>query len=197
MSNPQLLVVIASTRPGRVGLPVGRWFEDAAKRHGKFDVRLADLAEVNLPIFNEPNHPATRQYVLDHTKAWSQIVAPADAFALVTPEYNFGPTPALVNAMNYLYHEWSYKPAGFVSYGGISGGVRAVQVTKLMLTTLKIMPMYEAVTIPNVQQMIEKDASGAPASFKAGEVHEKAAKVMLDELRKWSEALKTMRTPAA
>ena len=59
----------------------------------------------------------------------------------VTPEYNFGPPPPLVNALNYVYKEWNYKPAGIVSYGGVSGGVRSALVEKITLTTLKMMPM--------------------------------------------------------
>jgi NAD(P)H-dependent FMN reductase len=106
---------------------------------------------------------------------------------LVTPEYNFGPTPALLNALNYVYSEWNYKPAAFVSYGGVSGGMRAVQVTKLTLTTLKIVPVLEAVTIPQVSHRV-KDGR-----FEAEEIHVKSAETMLTELHRWAEALKPMR----
>src|SRR3546814_1428758 len=83
------------------------------------------------------HHPRLGKYQHEHTRRWSESVAAADAFALVTPEYNFGPTPALLNALNYVYTEWNYKPAAFVSYGGVSGGIRAVQLTKPVLCTLK------------------------------------------------------------
>jgi NAD(P)H-dependent FMN reductase len=112
----------------------------------------------------------------------------------VTPEYNFGPTPALTNAMNYLYHEWSYKPVGFVSYGGLSGGMRGVQIAKGLATTLKMMPMYEAVPIPSVFGLIGDE--GGQKVFKANEHHEKGAVSLLDETLKWAVALRTIRKPA-
>ena len=76
-------------------------------------------------------HPRLQEYQHAHTKRWAESVNSADAFAFVTPEYNYGPSPALVNALNYVYVEWNYKPGGFVSYGGVSGGLRAVQAVKL------------------------------------------------------------------
>src|SRR5689334_11855251 len=105
----QLAVVIASTRPGRAGLPIGRWFHDLASQHGKFaTTKLVDLAEVNLPLFDEPEHPRLRKYQHQHTKDWSAIVAAADAFVVVTAEYNYTPPPSLVNALDFVYQEWNY-----------------------------------------------------------------------------------------
>lgn len=183
----RLNIVVASTRPGRVGQMVADWFDGVARRHGAFDVHLVDLADFNLPVYDEPRHPRLQQYEHDHTRRWSESVAAADAFALVTPEYNFGPTPALLNALNYVYTEWNYKPAAFVSYGGISGGMRAVQATKLTLTTLKMVPILEAVTIPMVSQRL-KDGS-----FEAEEIHLQSAEAMLAELHRWAQALKPLR----
>ena len=116
-----LQVIVASTRKGRSGLGVAQWFLDRTKQHGKFDVELIDLQAVNLPLLDEPNHPRLRQYQHAHTKSWSATISRADAYVFVTPEYNFGPPPALINALDYVYLEWNYKPAGFVSYGGVSG----------------------------------------------------------------------------
>jgi len=185
-----LNVIIASTRPGRVGLPVGQWFYDYAKNHGSFDVHLLDLADFNLPIFDEPHHPRMQKYEHEHTRRWAAAIAPADAYAFVVPEYNFGPTPALVNALNYLYLEWNDKPAGFVSYGGVSGGIRSVQQTKLLVTTLRMMPIMDQVMIPNVHGLV-KDGK-----FEAQDVHTQSADAMLKELKRWAEALKTMRSTA-
>jgi NAD(P)H-dependent FMN reductase len=116
-------------------------------------------------------------------------VEAGDAFVFVTPEYNFGPPPPLVNALNYLYLEWNHKPAAFVSYGGVSGGMRSVHTTKLTLLALRMAPIVETVLIPMVPQHIDKETG----AFRASEVHEGSAKVMLDELARWSEALKTLR----
>src|SRR5690348_6985079 len=125
-----LLVVIASTRPGRVGPAVADWFVDEARKHAGFDVEVADLAELAMPLFDEPAHPSTGQYVHEHTKRWSAMVADAAPCVFVMPEYNHSYDAALKNALDYLLREWAYKPVAFVSYGGGSGGLRAVQAIK-------------------------------------------------------------------
>ena len=132
----KLHTIIASTRPGRVGLHVGKWFHEYALKHGGFDATLVDLADFDLPVYDEPHHPRLQKYEREHTKRWAESVRSADAFVFVTPEYNYSPSPSLVNALDYVYLEWNYKPAGFVSYGGVSGGLRAVQVVKLQATAL-------------------------------------------------------------
>ena len=185
----QLQSIICSTRPGRVGPSVARWFNAFAVSHGQFDARLIDLAEVGLPLYDEPHHPRLQTYTKDHTKKWAQTVAQADAYVFVTPEYNYGPPPSFINALNYLYVEWNYKPCGFVSYGGISGGMRAVQLEKQLVTTLKMMPMVEAVSIPFFTQFITDSGE-----FAGEEPHEKSASVMLTELARWSDALRPLRS---
>ena len=134
------------------------------------------------------SHPRLQKYQHAHTKRWAESVNSADAFAFVTPEYNYGPSPSLVNALNYVYVEWNYKPAGFVSYGGVSGGLRAVQAVKLQATTLKLVTPPEGVPIPNVMQFIDKDKI-----FRSNELIDASAKTMLDELLKWAGPLKQMR----
>ncbi len=184
----KLHVIIASTRPGRIGLPIGNWAHAQAKAHAKFEVTLVDLKEVALPLLDEPKHPRLQQYEHAHTKAWSATIAAADAFVLVTPEYNYSTSPALLNALDFLYVEWNYKPAAFVSYGGISGGLRAVEMAKQTLTTLKVVPIVESVTLPFAAKQI------ADEKFAATETNEKAATAMLDELHRWATTLRTMRS---
>ena len=157
-----------------------------AKEHGKFDVQVADLKELKLPILDEPHHPRLKKYVHDSTKAWSAIVDASDAFVFVTPEYNYTLPPALVNALDTVYHEWTYKPIGFVSYGGVSGGMRAVQTAKLMVTGFKMMPMIEAVNIPFFSQLIERACS------RATKLMTRPLPVMLDELLRWANAMKVL-----
>jgi NAD(P)H-dependent FMN reductase len=185
---PKLHTIIASTRPGRIGPSVAQWFHDFAIANGKFEAELVDLAEFNLPLYDEPHHPTLKKYQHEHTKRWSASVAAADAFVIVTPEYNFSAPPSLVNALDYLYGEWSYKPVAFVSYGGVSGGMRSVQTTKLHVTTLKMVPLVEAVTIPFVWQHLNE--SGV---FTPNDHHLKSAGDLLAELHRWSEALRTLR----
>jgi len=183
----KLTVVLASVRDGRAGEAIAQWFVTRAKEHGKFDIEIADLKELDLPIMNEPQHPRLKKYVHESSKRWSGIVGGSDAFVFVTPEYNYTMPPALVNALDTVYHEWTYKPVGFVSYGGVSGGMRSVQTAKLMVTGFKMMPMVEAVNIPFYTQLIENGV------FKSNETHDKAVGPMLDELLRWSEALRTLR----
>src|SRR4051812_45903877 len=165
---PNLTVVLGSVREGRVCEPIANWFVERARQHGKFDVHVADLKELNLPILNEPHHPRLKKYIHESTKTWSTIVDGSDAFVFVMPEYNYTTAPALVNALDTVYHEWTYKPVGFVSYGGPSGGMRAVQTTKLMVTSFKMVPVMEAVNIPFFQQLLENGV------FKGNEVQDKA-----------------------
>jgi len=185
----RLHTVICSTRPGRIGPAVARWFHGAARAHGGFDAHLVDLADFDLPLLDEPEHPRLQNYRNAHTKAWSASVAAADAFVLVTPEYNYSAPPALVNALHYLSREWNYKPAAFVSYGGISGGIRAVQAEKLILTTLKMVPLLEAVTIPWVTQLLDAEKK----VFTPNEVIAGSVAPMLEELARWAAALKPLR----
>ncbi|MEK8174695.1 NAD(P)H-dependent oxidoreductase [Streptomyces sp. M19] len=146
----KLEIIVTSTRPGRIGLSVGQWLEAEARAHSGFEeVELVDLAEVNLPFMNEPNHPRLAQYTHQHTRDWSAKVAEADAFVLVMPEYNHSFNAELKNALDYLHGEWQYKPVGLAGYGGVSGGVRAAQAIKPVLTALKMTPVVEAVTIPS------------------------------------------------
>jgi NAD(P)H-dependent FMN reductase len=183
-----LTIIIASTRPGRAGLPIAQWFTTRAERHGGFDVTVVDLADVALPFLDEPNHPKLRKYTKPHTKKWSATVDAADAFVFVTPEYNFGYPAPLKNAIDFLHHEWAYKPVGFVSYGGVAAGTRSVQQLKQVVTALKMTPLFEAVNIPFHTQFINDDGE-----VEANETMEKAADAMLDELVRTEAALRPLR----
>jgi NAD(P)H-dependent FMN reductase len=177
MSKPILAIVIASTRPGRVGPKFAEWFRERAAAHGSFDVELIDLAQVNLPLFDEPKQPRLHQYVHQHTIAWSLMVTRVDAFVFVTPEYNFGYNAALKNAIDYLSLEWADKAAGFVSYGGVAAGTRAVQQLKQVLTALKMVTVAESVNIPFFPQFIDEAGKVRP-----NDAMTRAADAMLDEL---------------
>jgi NAD(P)H-dependent FMN reductase len=185
---PTLQVIIASTRPGRVGEPVADWFARRAREHGAFAIDVVDLAELDLPLMDEPNHPRLRRYEHGHTKDWSARVGAADAFAFVTPEYNHSYTAPLKNAVDFLHQEWAYKPVGFVSYGGIAAGTRAVQALKPVLLALKMTPVVEAVNVPFVRQFIDEEERFVP-----NEVLEQAADAMLDELIRLDGALRALR----
>lgn len=183
-----LKIIIASTRPGRKGPALGNWIFDFSKNNPEFSAEVLDLAEINLPFLDEPNHPRLQKYEHQHTKDWSEKIVTADAFIFVTPEYNFGYPAPLKNALDFLYNEWAYKPVAFVSYGGISGGIRCVQMLKQVVTAMKMMPIVEAVNVPFfIKYLDDQD------NFTPDEIIEKSAQAMLKELAHWAESLKTMR----
>lgn len=180
-------IIVGSTRPGRKSEAVARWVREIAVGRGDADYELVDIESFGLPLLDEPVPPSMGQYSKEHTKRWAEKIASLDAFVFVTPEYNFATPPSLVNALDHLLGEWQYKAAGFVSYGGVSGGLRATQMTRMLLTSFKIVPMVEQVIIPFVANEL-KDGR-----FPGNEKTDKSAQVMLDELLKWTNALRGLR----
>jgi NAD(P)H-dependent FMN reductase len=177
VAKPVLQVIIGSTRPGRVGSAVADWIIDRARAQGDFEVEVTDLAVVDLPLFDEPEHPRLRRYVHQHTKDWSAVVDRSDAFIFVIPEYNHGFNAATKNAIDYLSQEWQDKPVGIVSYGGASGGTHAAVMLKQVLGALKMEPVTDSVTIASVREQIDEDGRIKPTgSMEAG------AAAMLAEL---------------
>ncbi|HEX6872620.1 MAG TPA: NAD(P)H-dependent oxidoreductase [Micromonosporaceae bacterium] len=187
---PRLTVIVASTRPGRSGRQIADWFTATAARQGDFEITLADLAEIKLPFLDEPHHPSEGRYVHDHTRRWSAVVDASDAFVFVMPEYNAGFNAPLKNAIDFLYHEWRYKPVGFVSYGTTASGHRAVQMIKQVVMILRMTPVADAVSIP-LKQYVDQDGKLVPAA-----AMEEAAVKMLGELRRFADAFAGLRAPA-
>jgi NAD(P)H-dependent FMN reductase len=184
----RLKILITSTRPGRVSPLFAEWIETLAKTIPSFEVEILDLARINLPFLDEPEHPVKRQYVHEHTKVWSQKIDEADAFVIIATEYNFGFTAVFKNAIDYLHHEWKHKPVGFVGYGGVAGGTRSIQMMKLVLTSVSMMPLSEAVYFPFHRQFLDADGRLQPT-----EDQNKAALTMLAAVEKWAGALEPMR----
>lgn len=185
--RPRLGIVTVSVRDGRKGAAIADWFLARAREHGAFDIEAVDLKAVGLPVLSEPNHPRLGQYTQDTTKAFSVTIKALDAFVFVTPEYNFATPPSLVNALDHLFVEWQYKAAGFVSYGGVSGGLRATQMTRMLLTGFKMVPLVEQVIIPFFANELRD------GRFPGNEKTDKSATAMLDELLRWTHALAALR----
>ena len=129
-------IIVGSTRPGRVGDQVARWFVERVQLRASFDVDLIDLAVLGLPFLDEGEHASTHVYRQPHTRSWSERVARLDAVVLVTPEYNSSFPAPLKNALDFLADEWTGKPVAMVGYGGISSGTRAVQALLPVVTSL-------------------------------------------------------------
>jgi NAD(P)H-dependent FMN reductase len=188
--SPKLLIVFASTRPGRNGEPVATWFTEQARAHGGFDVTYVDLADLALPLFDETEHPRLGRYANGHTLRWQAVVEPADAVVFVTPEYNWSFPASLKNALDYLSAEWRNKPVGFVSYGGVSAGTRAVTAIRPVTEAVGMHAVNSAVNVPFFTSFIE-DGRFAPNDMLLG-----SAKTMLDDLAVLAKALAPLRGAA-
>jgi NAD(P)H-dependent FMN reductase len=185
----KLKVISSTVRPGRKGPIVANWIAEEAKNTGNFEVEVLDLGEINLPLMNEAVHPIMKQYKHDHTKQWSAKIEEADAFIFVTAEYDYSYPASLKNALEYLVHEWSFKPAGIVSYSaGPFAGVRAVMSLKNDLLSLKTVSLGELVTIPHIGQALNEEDVFTPNE------HIKAQSVtMLKQLLRWTKGMKTIK----
>lgn len=185
----KLKIISSTIRPGRKGPIVGEWITEFAKQHGEFEVEFLDLGKINLPLMNEAIHPIMRQYEHEHTKQWSAKIEEADAFIFVTTEYDYSYPASLKNALEYLVHEWAYKPVGIVSYSaGAFAGVRAVMSLKADLLSLKAVSLGEMVNIPMVHQFINEENQ-----FVAEEKITTAASLMLKQLVRWTKGLKAIK----
>jgi NAD(P)H-dependent FMN reductase len=183
----KLQIIITSTRPGRIGLPIGNWFYEFAKKENLFETELVDLKEINLPFFDEPELPRFQKYTQQHTKDWSTKIQSADAYVFILPEYNYSIPATFKNALDYLLNEWQYKPVGLVNYGGMSAGTRSAQMAKQVITAVNMMPIAEAVNISFARLFIKED------KFIPDEKLETMAKNMLTKLSIWAKHLRELR----
>lgn len=183
-----LKVISSTVRNGRKGSAVEKWVIDQAKKHPEFTVEYLNLQEINLPLMDEPNHPALKNYVHEHTLKWSKAIDEADAFIFVTGEYDFNYPAPLRNALEYLYHEWGYKAAGIVSYGGVSAGTRAANALKADLATFRMVPIMDMVNFPFFNKNINDNSE-----FEVTELSEKSAYTMLRQILRWTKGLKIIK----
>jgi NAD(P)H-dependent FMN reductase len=184
----KLKIISSTIRPGRKGPLIAAWVEGVAKKHGNFDVEVLDLGTLALPLMDEAHHPVLRKYEHEHTKRWSAMIDEADAFIFVTAEYDYNYPAPLRNALEYLVHEWAYKAAGLVSYGGVSAGTRAVNSLKNDLASLRMVPVGDMVNFSFFSQHIN-DAG----VFVPNEASHKAATAMLNEIIRWTHGLKLIK----
>ncbi len=131
-SYERVAVIIGSTRPTRICPGIAKWTRDTLNEQSPLHYQLIDLAEINLPLLDEPLKAALRDYQHDHTKAWSELVSSFAGFVFVFPQYNWGYPAVLKNALDYLYHEWHDKPATTLTYGTRGGGLGADQLRQVL-----------------------------------------------------------------
>lgn len=155
ITQPKVEIIVGTTRPGRIGRAIADWFYGQTKQAPGMQFELVDLADWDLPLLDEPIPAKAHIYTHDHTKRWSAKIAEADAYVIVTPEYNAGYSAALKNALDYLYDEWSGKPVGFVAYG-IDGGQGADKQLRQVATRLQMKPLPEKISIVHHKDMFDK-----------------------------------------
>jgi NAD(P)H-dependent FMN reductase len=179
-------IIIGSTRPGRKAEVVAKWAYDIARKRKDAEFELVDIADFNLPLLDEPLPAMFGQYSHDHTRAWSAKIASFDGYVFVTPEYNHSTSAALKNAIDFLYHEWNNKAAGFIAYGGTMGA-RAVENLRLVMAELQV-----ATVRAQVGLSLFTDFENFTV-FKPAEMQQKNVHGMLDQVIAWSGALKPLR----
>jgi NAD(P)H-dependent FMN reductase len=179
-------IIVGSTRPGRKAAAVAKWVHDLLKSRNDAEFEIVDIEDYKLPLLDEPVPPIMHQYGKSHTKTWSEKIASLDAYIFVTPEYNHATSASLKNAIDFLYHEWNNKSAGFVGYGG-AGGVRAVENLRLVMGEIKIADVRSQVAL-SMWTDFENFTT-----FKPHEQHDKAVHAMADEVIAWGGALKGLR----
>lgn len=167
----QLVVIVGSVREGRFGPVVSGWFAGRAKERTDLTVDVVDLADFPVP----GPHLAER-------------LGAADAFVVVTPEYNHSYPGPLKHAIDSVRSEWRAKPVGFVSYGGMSGGLRAVEPLRVVFAELHAVTVRNTVSFHGVRAQF--DEHGAPRDPDAVDA---AATVLLDQLAWWARALRAAR----
>lgn len=187
--KPRILVILGSTRDGRVGEQVARWLMRKLEDRPEADFELVDLRDYPLPIYAGPSgdgpDPAVRR--------WVDKVAAADGYVVVTPEYNHGYPAPLKGALDHAYREWNRKPVAFVSYGGHAAGYRAVEQLRLVAVELQMVPIREQVGIQSPWAAFDRDGElPRPGA-------DEAVRQMIDDLLWWARALRRARAadPAA
>lgn len=185
-------VILGSTRPERFSEKVGKWVFEQISNNSEIEAELVDLRDYPLPFFDEPVSPAMfkmmkKDYSNEVAKKWAQKVAEADAYIIVTPEYNHGYSAVLKNALDYAYSQWNNKPITFVAYGGMVGGARSVEQLRQVAIELQMAPIREALYFPKFWEAF--DENGQPKDSKANE----NLNNVLIQLIWWAKALKEAR----
>jgi NAD(P)H-dependent FMN reductase len=190
MTHLKLAVIVGSVREGRRGPFISDWFVAEAAQHGQFDISVIDLADVALPLVMPPEPPALAEPARPSSlAAVTEVLASADAFVIVTPEYNHSFPASLKAFIDWHWSQWRAKPVGFVSYGSTGGGLRAVEQLRSVFAELHATTVRDQVSFH--RYWLEFGPDGKPLD---AETHNENAKLMLDQLTWWGTALRNART---
>ncbi|MCX3062149.1 NADPH-dependent FMN reductase [Streptomyces beihaiensis] len=177
----RLAVVLGSTREGRLCPVIASWFAGQARQIDAFEVDVVDPADLDVPVALSPQPP-------ESVRTLGKRLEAADAFVIVTPEYNHSFPAPLKSLIDWHYVQWRAKPVGFVAYGGLAGGLRAVEQLRLVFAELHATTIRDTVSFHNAGDLFDdagelREPAGATA----------AAKVMLEQLTWWADALQKAR----
>ena len=200
METPiKIKVIIGSTRQGRFSEKAAQWIYEEAKKIEGIEAELLDLRDYPMPFFESSMSPSMAQgkYENEVVQKWAEKIREADAFIIVTPEYNHGYPAVLKNAMDVIYPEWNRKPVGFVSYGSAMG-VRAVEQLRQVAIELQMAPIRNSIHIP-VDIFFSAIMGTGPQGIEMFEPIRKGqggdrVQIFFDELLWWAKALKTARS---
>jgi NAD(P)H-dependent FMN reductase len=186
--------IVGSTRQGRFSEKPAQWIFQHLRKRKEIEARLLDLRDFPMPFFDQavpPAMPGRPPYADEVVQKWTAQIAASDGFVFVTPEYNYGTSAVLKNAIDWVYPEWNRKAAAFVSYGSAMGA-RAVQQLRETAIEVQMAPIRSSVPIP---------VATLWAHFQSGDVDkglaemDQQAAAMIDDLLWWTSALKAARHP--
>lgn len=190
MSKPKISIILSSIREGRAGQNVADWIMSELSNHHEAEFELVDLKNHPLPMFDSAGFPSMVQngnYENEEVKKWAKKIGQADGFIMIVPEYNHGYSSALKNAIDWIYGEWNNKAVGFVSYGSIAGGSRAVEQLRQVAAELQLADVRAAVHIPNIWAAFNDEGKLNDPSVGA------PLEAMVQQVTDWSKALQATR----
>ncbi|PVC82044.1 FMN reductase [Streptomyces sp. CS090A] len=191
-NKPKLVIIIGSVREGRFGAAVASWVAEQADAHGAFDVTVVDLADSEIPLALPAASPKYAGDAYPRPAGMAELTSAlesADAFVVVTPEYNHSYPASLKAAIDWHFTQWEAKAVAFVSYGGAAGGRHAVLHLENVLTELHAVTIREGLVFPNYFTTWQ---DGRPLAPEAPGY----AKTLLDQLAWWATSLRSARRAA-
>lgn len=194
MSTPRIAVIIGTTRPTRFGEKPAEWIKDKIAADGRMSVDILDLAEYDLPFFDEMASNKWMPSKDPKAIKWQQDLAKYDGYVFIVAEYNHSISGALKNALDQAFVEWGKKPAAVVGYGGV-GAARAVEHLRGIAVELRMVNVASAVHIGGGELMKVHPMGGV----KDGKIEDidavlaPSAKALIDELYWWADLLKGAR----
>jgi len=189
-------VILGSTRPNRFSEKVAAWLKDVLPKKEGVQFEFLDLRDYPLPFYDQPVSPSgvkDGNYANEVAKHWAKEIGNADAFIIIAPEYNHGPTAVLKNALDSVYAEWNNKAVGFVAYGS-AGGARSVEQLREIAVELQMAPIRSAVHIPVPWMLLDEKGGLKPGAL---DQYAQPLESMLAQLVWWADALKSAREKAA